>query len=368
MDFDLRPVPFAELPGWAQDDPSETLPALARCHEHLKLSKPYKTGSLGVTVEDLRPALEAAGGIDRATPEHARHFFEQWFQPFKIVLNEGKSGFVTAYYEPEIEVRSNPDNEFRHPFYRRPDDLIDLDNSNRPSDLDPSYMFGRITDGIIQAYPDRRAIDQGYLDGKGLEIAWARSKVDGFYIHVQGAGRLLYPDGSVKRITYSSKAGHPFSAIGRYLLDRNEIDPVTVSMQTIRAWLSQHPERVDEVLWHNRSYIFFREVDVADRQLGPIAAAKVQLTAGRSLAVDRLIHTFGSPFFISSPTLTRLDQGKPFQRLMIGLDTGTAIVGPARGDIFTGSGDAAGDLAGAVRNNADFYILIPKTAAHRYVP
>jgi len=139
-------------------------------------------------------------------------------------------------------------------------------------------------------------------------------------------------------------------------------------MQTIRAWLNNHPDRVDEVLWHNRSYIFFREVDVADSDLGPIAAAKVQLTPGRSLAVDRLIHTFGTPFFLSSPTLTRLDDGKPFQRLMIGLDTGTAIVGPARGDIFTGSGDAAGELAGAVRNNADFYILIPKTAAHRYLP
>ena len=367
MDFNLRPVSFAELPGWAQDDPSETLSALARCFQHLETAKPYKTGSLGISADELRPALKAASALSPLSANASRAFFEEWFQPFLIEPPSGKSGFVTAYYEPDIEVRSAPDEEFRYPFYRRPDDLIDLDDTNRPQDLHSSYMFGRAENGIIEAYPDRRAIDEGYLEGQGLEIAWAKSKIDVFYIHIQGAGRLIYPDGSVKRITYSSKAGHPFSPIGRYLLDRSEIDPATVSMQTIRAWLQNHPDRVDEVLWHNRSYIFFREVEVADANLGPIAAAKVQLTAGRSLAVDRLIHTFGTPFFLSSSTLLRLDHGKPFQRLMIALDTGTAIVGPARGDIFTGSGDAAGDLAGAVRNNADFHILIPKTAAHRYL-
>jgi membrane-bound lytic murein transglycosylase A len=141
-----------------------------------------------------------------------------------------------------------------------------------------------------------------------------------------------------------------------------------VSMQTIRAWLTANPERVDEVLWQNRSYIFFRQTDVGDPDLGPVAAAKVQIVAGRSIAVDRSIHTFGTPFFISSQSLPHLDQGKPFQRLMIGLDTGTAIVGPARADIFTGSGDAAGELAGSVRNPADFFILIPRSAAHRYLP
>lgn len=367
MDFQLRPVSFEELPGWAQDDPSETLPALARCHEYLKETKPYKTGSLGISVAELLPAFEAAVGFEIKAPEQARDFYQQWFQPFKIVLSDNKSGFVTAYYEPEIEVRAKQDSEFRYPFYRRPADLVDLDNTNRPAELDATYMFGRLRNGVTEAYPDRREIDEGYLEGQGLEIAWARSKIDVFFIHVQGAGRLIYPDGSIKRITYSSKAGHPFSAIGRYLLDRNELDPATVSMQTIRAWLSGHKDRIDEVLWHNRSYIFFREVDVAEPELGPIAAAKVQLTAGRSLAVDRLIHTFGSPFYISSQTLTRLDRGRPFQRLMIGLDTGTAIVGAARGDIFTGSGDEAGELAGAVRNNADFYILIPKAAAYRYL-
>ena len=138
-------------------------------------------------------------------------------------------------------------------------------------------------------------------------------------------------------------------------------------MQSIRAWLADHPERGDQVLWQNRSYIFFREVPVEGLEHGPIAAAKVPLEAMRSLAVDRLIHTFSSPFFIRSASLTHLTGGNPFARLMMALDTGTAIVGPARGDIFTGSGLEAGQLAGNVRNDADFFILIPQAAAGRYL-
>ncbi|HEV7436019.1 MAG TPA: MltA domain-containing protein, partial [Pseudorhizobium sp.] len=232
--------------------------------------------------------------------------------------------------------------------------------------VDPSCMFGRLRNGDIGPYPDRKEIDRGYLRGRGLEIAWACSKVDVFFAHVQGAARLRYPDGSLKRITYAAKAGHPFSAIGKLLVSRGEIDPAAVSMQSIRTWLAENPAKVDEVLWHNRSYIFFREAEVADPKLGPIAAAKVPLLPGRSLAVDRLIHTFGFPFFVHAPTLTHLDGGRPFCRTLLALDTGSAIVGPARGDIFTGSGAGAGDLAGTIRHEADFYILIPRTVSERF--
>ena len=136
-------------------------------------------------------------------------------------------------------------------------------------------------------------------------------------------------------------------------------------MGAIRDWLAGNPQKADEVYWHNRSYIFCGEADIGDPALGPIAAAKVQMTPGRSLAVDRTLNTFGCPFYIESESLTRLDDGKPFQRLMLALDTGTAITGPARGDIFTGSGVEAGNLAGSVRNSANFYILIPKAAVNR---
>jgi len=366
-DFALQAVSFDALEGWGDDDPSSLFEVMATCRQHISETKPYRTGSLGLTSTDLLPLLEAAEKFRPSSAETARAFFEQHCQAFRIVRREGNSGFVTAFYEPEIDVSARPDESFRFPLYRRPDDLIDLDDQNRPAGLDSSYAFGRLCDGLVDAYPDRRAIDQGYLDGRGLEIAWTRSKVDLFFVHVQGAARLRYPDGSIGRITYAAKAGHPFSAIGKLLIDRGEIDRANISMQSIRAWLAAHPDQVDEILWHNRSYIFFREAPVDDPNAGPVAAAKVPLLAGRSLAVDRLIHTFGFPFFIRSESLLHLDGGKPFQRLMLALDTGSAIVGPARGDIFTGSGYAAGELAGTVRNDADFVILIPNTAAARFL-
>lgn len=366
MDFVLRPVGFDALPGWTEDDPTALFAALHACRDHILNVKPYRTGESGLSSEDLMPLLDAAQRFRPANALDARAFFEAECRPFRVEPKDGARGFVTAFYEPDVEVAAVPDEIYCFPFYRRPDDLIDLDDTNRPADLDKSYVFGRKADSQISAYPDRRAIDQGFLEGRGLEIAWAKSKVDVFFAHVQGAARLRFADGALKRITFAAKAGHPFSAIGRLLVDRGEIPMAEISMQAIRAWLAAHPDKVDELLWQNRSYIFFREAEVEDATLGPIAAAKVPLIPGRSLAVDRLIHSFGYPFFIHSPSLTRLDQGRPFARLMLALETGSAIVGPTRGDIFTGSGDEAGELAGAVRDAADFYILVPKQAALRF--
>lgn len=366
MEFSLRPVPFSELEGWRDDDPSSLFPVMARCLGHIRQVKPYRTGSLGVTAHELATVFAAAASRSPKTPAEARAFFEENFQPFRIARTDGLTGFVTAFYEPEVEVSATPSDEFSYPFYRRPPDLIDLDDTNRPEGFDRSYAFARQTKEGIGYYPRREAIDKGYLEGKGLEIAWARSRVDVFFAHVQGAARLVYPDGRVQRITYAAKAGHPFTGIGRYLVGIGEIPPAEISMQSIRSWLAAHPDRVNEILWKNRSYIFFREAPVDDPMLGPVAAAKVPLEAMRSLAVDRLIHTFSSPFFIRSETLTHLTGGKPFARLMLALDTGSAIVGPVRGDIFTGSGFEAGQLAGNVRNDADFTILIPKPATARF--
>jgi membrane-bound lytic murein transglycosylase A len=367
QDFRLEPVTFQGLKGWVDDDPSGLFDAMRACHEYLTGTKPYRTGSIGLTSDELLPMLQDALSARPRDAAEARAFFEDRCQPFLVRRTEGNAGFVTAFFEPEIDVSATQDAIYRYPFYRRPDDLIDLHDGNRPDSLDASYMFGRLKDGVVSAYPDRGEIARGYLDGAGLEIAWAKSKVDVFFVHVQGAARLRFPDGTIGRITYAAKAGHPFSAVGRLLIDRGEIEQSAISMQTIRDWLYAHPDRVDEILAHNRSYIFFRDAPVDRGDAGPIAAAKVPLIAGRSLAVDRLIHTFGFPFFICSETLTHLDGGKPFQRLMLALDTGSAIVGPARGDIFTGSGYEAGELAGTVRNEAQFYILVPKAAAARLI-
>ncbi|MDH6269333.1 membrane-bound lytic murein transglycosylase A [Rhizobium sp. SG_E_25_P2] len=363
MNFGLTPAAYSDLPGWAEDDPTDLFSPMRRCLDHISKVKPYRTGALGLRSEHLASAFEESLAVQPKTAAEARRFFESRFRPFRIDPHKG-AGFVTAYYEPIVDVSDQPDELFRFPFHRRPDDLVDLDESNRPFELDSSYAFGRrLPEGGIGSYFDRADIDRGALAGRGLEIAWARSRVDVFFVHVQGAARLRYPDGAIRRITYAAKAGHPFTGIGRRLIDLGEIAEADVSMQSIRAWLAAHEERQDEILWTNRSYIFFRDAEVSDPTLGPVAAAKIPLQPMRSIAVDRLLHTFSSLFYLSSDSLTHLSGGRPFRRLMMALDTGTAIVGPARADIFTGSGDEAGELAGNVRNDADFFILLPVEAA-----
>jgi membrane-bound lytic murein transglycosylase A len=197
----------------------------------------------------------------------------------------------------------------------------------------------------------------GALAGRKLELVWLRDPVDAFFIHVQGAARIALPDGRTLRVTYAAKSGHAYTPIGRVLIETDALPRENVTMQAIRAWLAAHPDEAAGVMAKNRSYIFFRKAPVDDAVLGPIAAAKVPLVAGRSLAVDRTVHTFHTPVFVE----TTLPSGAPFRHLAIAHDTGSAIVGPARGDIFFGSGAAAGDVAGAMRAAGRFIALLPRT-------
>jgi membrane-bound lytic murein transglycosylase A len=365
-DYFLQELQFADLPFWNEDDPRLLFPVFEAVAAHLQSKKPYKTGALGLEASELLDFLTKAKKADLTSALSARLFFEHNAVPFKIEQQDNKSGFVTGFYEPAIEVSAQKDETYKFPLYRRPSDLIDAKDLPAGHAVDPSFAFARLTENGAEIYADRKEIESGYLNNRGLEIAWAKSKVEVFFVHIQGAARLNFIDGSSQRITYDGKSGHAFSPIGRLLIERGEISRETVSMQTIRDWLIAHPAQADEVMWHNRSFIFFREADVSDANLGPIAAAKVPLVAGRSLAVDKSIHTFGFPFYISVPDLKHLDEGRSFARLMLALDTGSAILGAARGDIFTGSGYEAGEAAGTIKHPADFYILVPKDVAQRY--
>ncbi|GGA90539.1 transglycosylase [Brucella endophytica] len=351
----FTPMSFADVPGWGDDDHAIAFAAFQRSAFRV-LEKPYRSGGLGISFESLAPIFAAAREFSALSDAEARTFFEAHFLPCLI----REKAFITGFYEPEIEASPAKTGLYRVPFYRKPDDLVELDDRNRPPHIDPSFAFARKVGEEFTEYHDRRAIESGELEGRNLEIAYVADRVGAFFAHVQGAARLHMPDGSWRRITYAAKSGHPFTSIGRVLIGLGEIPEAEVTMQSIRAWLRDNPYRIDEILWQNHSYIFFREAPVEDPALGPIAAAKVPLTPGRSIAVDRLLHTFGTPFFIDAPDL-RAFGTDGFRRLMIAQDTGTAIVGPARGDLFTGSGPAAGEIAGVIRNNADFYALVPRS-------
>ncbi|QKD00900.1 murein transglycosylase A [Mesorhizobium loti] len=349
---------FDDLPGWGEDDHLPAFEAFRRSAFHV-LTKPYRSGALGVDFGAFAEAYAQARAVSSVTRVQARAFFERHFVPM-LVRPETGAGLVTGFYEPQVEASPVRAARFVVPLLSRPADLVDVDDANRPDGMDPYLAFARQTPNGLAEYPDRGAIERGGLENQGLEIAWLADKVDAFFIHVQGAARLAMTDGRLRRITYAAKTGQRFTGPGKVLSELGEIPLAEVTMQSIRAWFKAHPDRVDEILWRNRSYIFFREADVEDVSLGPIAAAKVPLTPGRSVAVDRLLHTFGTPFYIDAPTLTAFDK-KPFRRLMIAQDTGSAITGPARGDLFAGSGDAAGEIAGVVRNAADFHALVPRS-------
>ncbi|TAM94808.1 MAG: transglycosylase [Rhizobiaceae bacterium] len=352
----FRPLSFDELPGWSLDRPARAFEAFRRSAFHV-VAKGYRTGALGVAAEAFSDAFEAARAGVAPDP---RRFFERCFVPCRVSPEPKADGFVTGFYEPVAEacrIRTGP---FRYPLYARPADLVDVDAQNRPAEMEPACRFGRATPSGIVDYFDRAAIERGALEGRGLEIAWLSDPVDLFFIHVQGAARLEMNDGETVRVTYAAKSGHPFTGPGAVLRDFGEIPADAITMQSIRRWLRSNPGRRDEILQRNRSFIFFREAPVDDPALGPVAAAKVPLTPGRSIAVDRELHTFGTPFFIDAPSLKAFDSAS-FRRLMIAQDTGSAIVGAARGDLFAGSGDAAGEIAGVVRHPADFYALLPRT-------
>ncbi len=352
----FRAVSFGDIPGWGQDDHDAAFAAFRRSARH-GLETPYRTGSLGVNADAFGEAFEAAEHGPQAGG--GRDFFERHFRPFIVAPDGDEQGFVTGFYEPEVEALPVRTARFAVPLLGVPDDLVKVDDSTRPAGLDPAFAFGRETPSGISEYFDRAAIESGALGTRARPLAWLADRVDAFFIHVQGAARLVFPDGSVRRVTYAAKSGHPFTGPGRVLADMGEIRREDVTMQSIRAWFRGNPGRIDEILHRNRSYIFFREAAVSDPALGPVAAAKVPLTAGRSLAVDRLLHTFATPFFIDAPSLAAFG-GAPFRRLMIAQDTGSAIVGPARGDLFAGSGDAAGEIAGVVRHPARFFALLPR--------
>ena len=346
----LEAAHFADLGGWHQDDHDAALLSFQLSAAH-HLQTPYKQRQIVFDADAFNDACHASlePNID------AKAFFEYWFEPF-LIVGDNNSGKITGYYEPVIKARQIKGYGFETSFLRRPDDLAEL--SEEEAAAHGGMRFGRKVDGNITPYFDRSAIDGGALNNRNLEIAFVRDPVDAFFGHVQGCARLQLPDREM-RITYDSKSGHEFTGIGRVLIDQGEISAATISMQSIRDWLSANPKRVPEILHHNKSYIFFREEPVAGFGLGPIAAAKVPLTAGRSIAVDRTIHAFGLPFFINAPDLKTLEpQG--FRRLMIAQDTGSAILGTVRADLFIGSGDAAGAIAGSINYPAQFHILLPR--------
>jgi membrane-bound lytic murein transglycosylase A len=208
----------------------------------------------------------------------------------------------------------------------------------------------------------REEIDKGGLAGQGLEVAWLKSWEDCFFIHIQGSGRVRLADGSAIRLAYALKTGHPYTGIGGVLIQRGVLTHENNSMQSIRTWMKAHPQEARELMWLNKSFIFFREIAVEDPKLGALGAEQVNLTPRRSLAIDRAFWMFGMPIWLDT-SLPPEAGGEKFQHLVVAQDTGSAIKGAARGDVYWGWGDQAAYIAGHMKSPGSFTALLPQRVA-----
>ena len=359
----LVPAAFDDLPGWDTDDHLAAFKAFHR--SCARLIAAAKAGNLAGKVATPPPLLAACHDSLVApqpkTRAAARAYFETAFAPHRVV-HGNPQGLLTGYYEPLLEGSRVPTERFKTPLYKRPPDLINLVHEAERGAVGMSLTHARRTNAGVVPFATRAEIDKGALKGRGLELLWLADPVDVFFLQIQGSGRIRLPDGTFIRVHYDGKNGHPYSSIGRYLIDRGILAADRLSMQALGRWLRADPERARPVMWHNESYVFFREL-VGPEAEGPLGVLEIPLTAGRSLAVDTAHHAIGLPVYVTSPTLTHARTPKGFNRLMIAQDVGSAIRGPERGDIYFGSGDRAGGIAGITKHPGNFFVLMPKSVA-----
>ena len=364
----FKPLPFSELPQWVAGRQGEALAALSRSCSKLLRRSPAQwmtDKSVGGRVGDWTLACRSVPS-SMAGHDEARRYFETWFQPYEVsasrsATNPSEDGLFTGYFEPNLRGSLNQSDKFNIPLYQRPDDLVLVTLGDWRDKLRGERIAGRIIDGRLKPYYSRADIEAGAIKATARPLVWVDDPVDAFFLHIQGSGRVVLPNGAVVRAGYDGHNGHTYHAIGRYLIEAGQITSEAMSLQSIRAWLKANPKRMTAMMNRNPSYIFFRWINGA----GPIGAQGVPLTPGRSLAVDPSILPLGAPIWVSIDYPD--ETGRPLRRMMVAQDTGGAIKGAVRGDVFWGHGDAAGALAGPMKAAGRLYLFLPKAlkVAHR---
>lgn len=352
----FEPLAWHEIKGWMEDNHAEAYSAfLASCKPILKSSAKARADR----GETYRALFEVCGRAMAALPlseAGTRKFFEENFRPVRMSALGEKDGFFTGYYEPVIEGSRTPSEIYTTPLYRRPPDM----STQRLRRSGGKGKAGkRVVKRTTAPYYERAQIEDGVLDGRGLEIAWVKSPIDAFFAEIQGSVRVRLDDGKVIRLNYADKNGHAYTAVGRFLIERGYVSREEISMQKIREYMEKFPEEGKKLRRENKSFVFFRETDLSEYEEA-IGAQGISLTAARSIAVDRKLHTYGMPVFVNA--LLPIASEKPdtwFRRLMIAQDTGGAIIGPARADIYLGAGDEAERAAGRFKHSGQFVMLVP---------
>jgi membrane-bound lytic murein transglycosylase A len=350
-------VQWSDLDGWAADDHAAAFAAFrASCvsigRRPARDERPLRAA--------LRAACQRVAAIKTPTADEARAFFEEKFRAVRIAKLGEASGLLTGYYEPIVEGSRFPSPEFYTPLYRRPRDLLVAGQKPGSGPFPNRASVVRLNaNKQPEPYYDRLAIENGALDGQRLEICWIRDPFDAMSIQIQGSARVILEDGTTLRVNYDAHNGHSYTAVGRILIERNLVAREEMSMDRIRRWMQANPDQAKELRGTNRSYVFFRVTGLSNDN-EPAGAQGIPLTPGRSIAVDR-VHVYGTPFFIEAEL--PIESARPvtkFRRLMVAQDTGSAIIGPARADLYFGAGDDAGRIAGRIRQQGRFTMLIPR--------
>ena len=343
----FRPVDFKTLPGWGADDHISAIKVLLKSCPIMKRKGVEGFGDAST----WRYICGEAAKLRIGDAEGARQFFEDYFFPAAVYSQDRPDGLFTGYYEPELNGARKETAQFRFPLHVRPSDLVIVNLGSFRKNMKGEKIAGRVVNGSLIPYHDRAKIEQGALNNRNLELFWLDSATDVFFLHIQGSGRIRLRDDTVVRVGFAGTNGHLYTAIGRELIARGFVSKEKMSMQAIRAWLRKNPTDGLRLMRTNRSYVFFRELD-GD---GPIGAQGVALTPERSLAIDHRLMPLGLPIWVDTTT----PDGAPFRRLMVAQDTGSAIRGVVRGDIFWGSSARAADRAGKMKAPGRYWFLIP---------
>jgi membrane-bound lytic murein transglycosylase A len=355
LPVDKTEVEFSAIEGWEKDDHRSAFTTFRKsCGRVISpVNGQHADGRLAdiCRIAVLLPAKLSA--------QDSKAFFELNFDPW-LVKRPDKGAMLTGYFEPEVKGSLKPTKHFATPVYNKPEDLVLLTRIANRGALPADLTAGRMgTDGMMVPYYTRQEIEQGALNGKGLEIAYLSDPYEAFVMQIQGSGLIRLPDGRGLRIGFAGKNGHPYTSVGKLLVERGELQSESASMDSILAWMRANKQRGQELMWENKSFAFFRLLSTSEAEDGPQGAMQLPLIAGRSLAVDPRYYELGSPIWVAAPTLKHM-QAKSLARLLVAQDTGSAIRGPVRGDIFWGSGEAAGKIAGQTKHICDFYVLLPK--------
>jgi membrane-bound lytic murein transglycosylase A len=362
----FRVAHFEQLPGWDASALKKSLNTFkTSCRAFIKQEPERVVGTDSITLQakDWHPACRAALKLNPDSESVAKTFFQKWFVPVEFYDSKHLKGLFTGYYMPLIKGSHTKSAEYNVPIYGIPDDLVNVDLGLFISHLKNRKLVGRLSGNRLIPYYTREQINKGAIKNKAQVLLWIHSPIDRLFLEIQGSGVIELEDGSQEYIGYDAQNGAPYTAIAGVLIKKGVMTKDNASMQAIKRYLEEHPKQMDPIINKNKSFVFFRKLNLA----GALGSQGVALTPGYSLAVDIQWIPMGTPLWLSTsrPDSKNLEANKPMQRLMIAQDTGGAIKGKVRGDVFWGGGERATLIAGHMKNEGHYWLLLPKHTVSR---